>query len=295
MANSHMTFGVDLLPKTNAQYNLGNSSQKWNVWINQINGESPVTSVNSQTGDVIVTPATIGAYVKPSSGIPDTDIASAATWNAKLDQMTILSYGNSTWSDFITAYNKNSIVYCRASSNSNPASGSQTRMAFMAYVNNSTTPTEVEFQYYRSMSSHSISQLNDEVYVYKLNKTSGWSVTVRQASVKQIKAGQNIGITYNSSDNSVTIDGAPSATELISVALSIDVSDWEQDASTGLYVYYYSVEGITSQTDIFYSLNGNGYYNLKSDLTMATQENEVVFISRTLPNGTVGLNLLLKG
>ena len=49
-------------------------------------------------------------------------------------EMTILSYGHSTWADFIAAYSTNTIVYCRASSNSNPASGSQTRMAFMAYV-----------------------------------------------------------------------------------------------------------------------------------------------------------------
>ena len=68
--------------------------------------------------------------------------------------MSILAYGKSTWADFISAYNSNSVVYCRASSASNPASGSQTRMAFMAYVNNADAPTEVEFQYYRSVSSH---------------------------------------------------------------------------------------------------------------------------------------------
>lgn len=71
--------------------------------------------------------------------------------------MTILSYGSSTWNDFITAYKANKVVYCRASSNSNPATGSQTRLAFMAYVDNGATPTNVEFQYYRSVSSHSAS------------------------------------------------------------------------------------------------------------------------------------------
>ena len=144
MPNSHMTFGVDLLPRTTNTYNLGNSSQKWNVWVNQINGTTPVTSVNTQTGDVVLTASDLGAYTKPNDGIPDTDIASAATWNAKQEQMVVLSYGSSTWNDFITAYNNNGVVYCRASSNSNPASGNQTRMAFMAYVNNA-TPTEVEF------------------------------------------------------------------------------------------------------------------------------------------------------
>lgn len=37
MANSHMTFGVDLLPKTTNTYALGNSDQKWKIYINSIN------------------------------------------------------------------------------------------------------------------------------------------------------------------------------------------------------------------------------------------------------------------
>ena len=110
--------------------------------------------------------------------------------------MTILSYGSSTWNDFITAYNANKVVYCRASSNSNPASGSQTRLAFMAYVNNATTPTEVEFQYYRSVSSHSDSQQGDQVYVYKLNSAGTWSVTVRSAFTK-IDVGGDLSKSYS--------------------------------------------------------------------------------------------------
>ena len=108
---------------------------------------------------------------------------SQAEGNYEVMSMTVLSYGHSTWGDFINAYNTNTIVYCRASSSSNPATGNQTRMAFMAYVN-SATPTEVEFQYYRSVSSHSATQQGDQVYVYKLNKTNGWSVTVRESYTK---------------------------------------------------------------------------------------------------------------
>lgn len=103
-----------------------------------------------------------------------------------IPEMVVLSYGNSTWDDFISAYTTNTVVYCRASSNSNPGSGAQNRMAFMAYVNNAANPTEVEFQYYRSVSSHTDSQQGDQVYVYKLNKTNGWSVTTREAYTKLI-------------------------------------------------------------------------------------------------------------
>lgn len=38
---------------------------------------APVSSVNGQTGDVTITASGLGAYVKPSGGIPKTDLASA--------------------------------------------------------------------------------------------------------------------------------------------------------------------------------------------------------------------------
>ena len=144
------------------------------------------------------------------ANISQIQLPSGVTYNIKDDVsgyitgMTILSYGSSTWQNFIDAYNANKVVYCRASSNSNPASGSQTRLAFMAYVNNATTPTEVEFQYYRSVSSHSASQQGDQVYVYKLNKSTGWSVIVREAMSK-IAAGGDLTSSY--ANGTITISG----------------------------------------------------------------------------------------
>lgn len=98
--------------------------------------------------------------------------------------LVFIKYGTSTWNDFITAYNKNCVVYCRASSNANPATGAQNRLAFMAYVNDVDRPTNVEFQYYRSVATHSASQQTDQVFVYKLDKTAGWTVTTREAGSK---------------------------------------------------------------------------------------------------------------
>ena len=134
--------------------------------------------------------------------------------------MTILSYGSSTWQNFIDAYNANKVVYCRASSNSNPGSGSQTRLAFMAYVNNATTPTEVEFQYYRSVSSHSASQQGDQVFVYKLNSAGTWSVTTREASSK-IVAGTGLSSSYSSGVLTLTSSGEANVQ-----------SDWSQSDTT---------------------------------------------------------------
>lgn len=122
--------------------------------------------------------------------------------------MTILAYGKSTWNDFITAYTNKQIVYCRASSSANPATGSQTRMAFMAYVNNETTPTNVEFQYVRSIASHSDSQQGDQVYVYKLTNSNGgtWSVETREMSTK-IVAGTNMTSSYSNGTLTLNASG----------------------------------------------------------------------------------------
>lgn len=120
--------------------------------------------------------------------------------------MTILSYGHSTWNDFLTAYNADKVVYCRASSNSNPATGVQGRMAFMAYIGFSgSNPTSVEFQYYRSVSSHTDAQQGDQVFIYKLESNGTWSVTTREASSK-IAVGTGVQKTY--SNGTITLSSA---------------------------------------------------------------------------------------
>lgn len=131
------------------------------------------------------------------------------SWGDGGKPMVVLSYGKSTWNDFIEAYNNHVIVYCKASSNANPATGNQTRQAFMAYVN-ADPPTNVEFQYYRSVSSHSDSQQGDQVFIYKLDKTSGWSVTTRNSFTK-IVAGSNMTSSY--SNGALTLNATGGGTD----------------------------------------------------------------------------------
>ena len=156
----------------------------------------------------------VGLVPAPTSADVDKFLAGDGTYKSGGLPMVILSYGSSTWNDFITAYNNHVIVYCRASSNSNPASGSQTRMAFMAYVNNATTPTEVEFQYYRSMSSHSATAMGDQVFVYKITNKGVWSVTTRDASIKEINvaSGSKLGVSWSS--NKVTLSNTMTAADM---------------------------------------------------------------------------------
>ena len=158
----------------------------------------------------------------------------------KQDKMAILSYGHSTWSDFIDVYQKNAVVYCRASSNSNPATGSQTRMAFMAYVNNAENPTEVEFQYVRSVSSKTASQPVDQVFVYKLTNASGgtWTVQTRNMAPK-LAAGTGASVTYSNGTYTVNATEVPVPTK---------TSDLTNDGSDGTSTYVESDELATVAT-----------------------------------------------
>ena len=104
--------------------------------------------------------------------------------------MYIASYGTSTYAEILAAYQANKVIYCRASSNqTNPATGTKTRMAFLAYVNDETTPTSFEFQYYRSIQNHEDGDgknQGDEVYVYTITSTKPWNFTVRKTYTKII-------------------------------------------------------------------------------------------------------------
>lgn len=153
-----------------------------------------------------------------------------------LDKLVVLSYGNSTWNDFITAYNKNAVIYCRASSSSDPSSGSQGRMSFLAYVNNATNPTEVEFQYYRSVNSHTESQQGDQVFVYKLTSASGgtWTVTTREASSK-IVAGTNMTSSYSNGTLTLNATGGSSGKEAKAITPTYEQPFNFSEADEGVY------------------------------------------------------------
>ena len=151
-----------------------------------------------------------GLVPAPSAGDQDKVLHGDGTWKDTTAKLVEMSYGESNaWAKFIAAYNAGSIVYCRASSNSNPGTGSQTRKAFMAYVNNATNPTNVEFQYVRSQSSKTDSQQCDQVFVYTLTNASGgtWSVATRNMAPK-INVSGPITKTFSTGANATITIGA---------------------------------------------------------------------------------------
>ena len=187
---------------------------------------SDVTNFPSAfTGTDGTTAGTSGLVPAPTTADATKYLNANGTWAFAMTGMVIARYGVSTYAEVLDAYKKGWIIYTRASSNSNPASGSQNRMAFLAYVNNDTTPTEFEFQYYRSLNSHTYADQCDQVFIYKLNKNSGWSVTIRQAVAKIIPS---TGLAY-------TFVTGNSPTNTIKVKLNSETSLGTIGTTEGLY------------------------------------------------------------
>ena len=142
-------------------------------------------------------------------------VATSGSYNDLTDKPTVMtglvemSYGEANaWAKFIAAYQAKQLVYCRASSAANPASGSQTRKAFMAYVNNAENPTNVEFQYVRSVSTKTASQPVDQVFVYTLDSRNGgtWTVASRNMGPK-LAAGTNTTVSYSNGTYTISATG----------------------------------------------------------------------------------------
>lgn len=172
------------------------------------------TTYSNFTGATSSTAGAAGLVPAPAAGDEGKALHGDGTWKDTTAKLVEMAYGESNaWAKFIAAYNAGSIVYCRASSNSNPASGSQTRKAFMAYVNNATSPTNVEFQYVRSVSSKTDSQQCDQVFVYTLTNASGgtWSVASRNMSPK-INVSGPITKTFSNGANATITIGADAMT-----------------------------------------------------------------------------------
>jgi len=180
--------------------------------------------------------------------------------------LTVLSYGHSTWNDFITAYNNNSIVYCKASSAADPSTGTQGRMAFMAFVSSPTaTSGQVEFQYVRSISNHSAIQQGDQIFVYTLRAANGgtWSVVTREMSTK-IVAGTGLSQTY--SGNTLTLKNPNGVRYIINIREDTGyVSEYNtEDNKTVFQQIYNNITTINASNIYLYSSINKKYLKLDS-------------------------------
>lgn len=236
---------------------------------NDLSNTPAIPSYSDFTGATSSVAGAAGLVPAPTTSDPGKYLKGDGTWSTVVPELVEMSYGESNaWAKFIAAYQAKCIVYCRASSNANPGSGSQTRKAFMAYVNNAENPTQVEFQYYRSVSSHTDAQQGDQVFVYLLTSASGgtWSVTTRNAFSKVV-AGTNMTSTY--SNGQITLNATQPT-------VPTKTSDLTNDGSDGTSTYV--------EADQLSTVATSGSYNdLSNTPTIPTVNNATLTIQK---NGT---------
>ena len=259
-------------------------------------------SAQNATADISVPTKTSDLTNDGASGtstyVESDDLATVATtgsYNDLSDKPTIdfelveMSYGESNaWAKFIAAYQGHKIVYCRASSAANPATGTQGRKAFMAYVNNAENPTEVEFQYVRSVSTKTSSQPVDQVFVYKLTNASGgtWTVQTRDMGPK-LAQGTNTTVSY--SNGTYTISATQPTVNDATLTIKKNgssVGTFTANASSNVDV---DITVPTKTSDI---TNDSGYIdNTVSNLTNYYDQTTVnnMFNALTIPTKTSDL------
>ena len=160
-------------------------------------------------------------------------------------------------------------------------------MAFMAYVNSAARPTSVEFQYYRSVGTHTDAQQGDQVFIYKLTSDGTWTVTVRDAFTK-IVAGTNMTSSYSSGTLTLnaTGGGTADALPLAGGTMEGDI-DMDGNAVTGLPTPAANSDAVPkSYADTKYSKPSGGIP--QTDLASAVQSklDSTVVVSDTQPTAT---------
>jgi hypothetical protein len=132
----------------------------------------------------------------------------------------------------------------------------------MLYLNNAESPTEVEFQYYRSVKNHTDAQQGDQIYVYKLNSSGTWSVMTRNSFTK-IVAGGDLSSSYSDGvlTLSATIPTVPTKTSDLTNDSGFITTDSDEKvkltstATGGSYPVIFGPTSITSGST--YSMNYN--------------------------------------
>ena len=199
----------------------------------------------------------------------------------------IAAYGKNTYAQILAAYKANQIIYCRASSNSNPATGNQTRMAFLAYVNKEDTPTEFEFQYYRSIQTHTATQQGDQVFIYKINSAGTWSVTTREATTK-IVAGTNMSSSYSSGALTLKANAA-----YTTYTATLAAASWT-NATPSTYTYSNTslkCGSLGTTSPIITCTNNIAEYSAITS-AVATAGTGIVFTAPTAPTSAIDITIL---
>ena len=168
------------------------------------------------------------------NNVYDTVEANSGSWvGQNFSGLFQAQYGVTTYNDIKNAVDDHKIVYC--------SSGG--RMAFLAYSG----LDNYEFQYYRSVTTHSEAQQGDQVFVYKITNSNTWSVTTREAYTR-ISAGNGLSSVYGSNKLTLGVNGSLLNNYLTTAQYETDSANWNE-ATTTIQTNSSTWDSVTNKLD----------------------------------------------
>ena len=162
--------------------------------------------------------------------------------------LTILTYGSSTWNDFITAFNANKVVFVRCGAGTTPGASTKPILAHLVKVEYyNENPRYAEFRFDDYVDQKTYANQDDHIRIYKLFTDNGWTLTTVPVAPR-IVAGD--GINYNWEENqrertlTLSLDRASITTVSFEVVQTLP--------STGEANVIYLVPKSTAQTNNTY-------------------------------------------
>ena len=152
------------------------------------------------------------------------DYYSASNPSGFIDGLTVLTYSSSTWADFTEAFAKNDVILCRIS-----AGTTGYRHGFLAWIDGTPeNPTQVQFQYYRNIQSHTTADQADQLFIYTLKPDNSWSLSTRTTNMKYLP-GNGLSATANGNTMTFDVTGAyaTSAGLTADTQYAMTTSGWE--------------------------------------------------------------------
>lgn len=139
------------------------------LWISGRDWTPELSNKLDSTAQVVTSTAGDGTYVTAINGM---GLSGQGGGGGDFTGLFQAQYGTTNYNDIKNAVNNHKVVYCQTGG----------RMAFLAYSGTD----NYEFQYYRSIASHSTASQGDQVFVYTVNTANTWSVVARNAYTQML-------------------------------------------------------------------------------------------------------------
>lgn len=182
-----------------------------------------------------------------ASDIP-TKVSDLTNDSGFITGLVVLTYGSSTWNDFITAFNANKVVFVRCGAGTTPGASTKPILAHLVKVDYyNGNPRFAEFRYDDYVDQKTYADQDDHIRIYKLFTDNGWTLTTVPVAPR-IVAGDGINYNWEESQRERTLTLSLDRASITTVSFEVV----QTLPATGEANVIYLVPKATAQTQNIY-------------------------------------------